>query len=144
MEWIQPPNWPRPKGYSNGAVVTGGRLVVLAGQVGWDEKERIVPGGLVPQFEQALRNVLTLLAQAGGEPEDLVQLRIYLVDRQAYLAQQEALGQIYRKLMGKHFPCMTGLVVAGLVEDGALVELEGMAVLPEVARSVVGGRVKSR
>ncbi len=131
LEWLQPPGWPRPKGYSNGVVVKGGRLVVLAGQVGWDEQERIVPGGLVPQFERALQNVLTLVKQAGGGPEHLIQLRIYLTDKQAYLSQQRALGEVYRKLMGKHFACMSGLVIAGLVEEGAVVELEGVAVVPE-------------
>lgn len=133
MEWIQPPHWPRPKGYSQGVVLGRGRLLVLAGQVGWDERERMVPGGLVPQFEQALKNVLTLIHQAGGEARHLVQLRLYLVDRQAYLTQQQALGQAYRGLMGKHFPCMTALVVAGLVEAEALVELEGLALLPDAA-----------
>lgn len=131
MQWLQPAGWPRPKGYSNGVVPGPGRLVVLAGQVGWDEQERIVPGGLVPQFEQALENVLAVLACAGGKPEHLVQLRLYLTDKQAYLSQQRELGEVYRRLMGKHFPCMTGLVIAGLVEEGAMVELEGLAVIPE-------------
>ena len=131
LEWLQPAGWPRPKGYSNGVVVTGGRLVVLAGQVGWDAQEKIVPGGLVPQFEQALKNVLTLVKEAGGRPEHLIQLRIYLTDKTAYLSSQRALGDVYRKLMGKHFACMSGLVIAGLVEEGAMVELEGVAVIPE-------------
>lgn len=129
MDWIQPAGWPRPKGYSNGALLGPGRLLVLAGQVGWDETERIVPGGLVNQFEQALRNVLTLVATAGGRPEHIVQLRLYLTDKQAYLSAQRELGIVYRKLMGKHFPCMSAIVVAGLVEEGALVELEGLALI---------------
>ncbi|MBI5480187.1 MAG: RidA family protein [Deltaproteobacteria bacterium] len=131
LEWLQPAGWPRPRGYSNGVVVKGGRLVVLAGQVGWDEKEKLVPGGLVPQFRQALKNVLTLVALAGGRPEHLVQLRIYLTDKQAYLSSHKELGDVYRELMGKHFACMSGLVIAGLVEEGAMVELEGLAVVPE-------------
>lgn len=131
LEWLQPPEWPRPKGYSNGVVVKGGRLVILAGQVGWDEQEKLVPGGLVPQFEQALKNVLRLVRLAGGKPEHLVQLRLYLTDKQAYLASQRALGEVYRRHLGKHFACMSGLVIAGLVEEGALVELEGVAVVPE-------------
>lgn len=131
MRWIQPEGWPRPRGYSNAVLPGPGRLLVLAGQVGWDERERIVPGGLVPQFERALGNVLALVAGAGGRPEHLVMLRLYLADRQAYLSQQEELGKVYRRLMGRHYPCMSALVVAGLVEDGALVEIEGMAVLPE-------------
>jgi len=81
MEWIQPKGWPRPKGYSNGVLPGPGRMLVLAGQVGWDEKEKLVEGGLVPQFEQALKNVLTLVETAGGKPEHLVQLCIYLTDK---------------------------------------------------------------
>lgn len=106
-------------------------MVVLAGQVGWDEQEQLVPGGLVPQFEQALENVLTIVKLAGGGPEHLIQLRIYLTDKQAYLSSQRELGQVYQRLMGKHFACMSGLVIAGLVEEGAMVELEGLAVVPE-------------
>lgn len=134
MQWLQPGGWPRPKGYSNGVVVGPGRMVVLAGQVGWDEKEKIVPGGLVPQFEQALRNVLAVLACAGGKPEHLIQLRIYLTDKQAYLKEQAGLGEVWKRVVGKHYPCMSGLVIAGLVEEGAMVELEGVAVIPEAAR----------
>ncbi len=130
MDPVLPPGWPRPKGYSNGLVAQG-RLVVMAGQVGWDEKERLVAGGLVPQFERALANVLAVLAAAGGRPEHLVHLRIYLTDRAAYLGSRKELGAIWRRLMGSHYPCMTAVVVAGLVEDGALVELEGLAVLPD-------------
>lgn len=131
MEWIQPPEWPRPKGYRNGVVLGPGRLLILAGQVGWNEQEKIAPGGLVPQFEQALKNVLRLIEAAGGRPEHLVQLRIYLVDKAAYLTQQRELGEVWRRLVGRHYPCMSGLVIAGLVEEGALVELEGVALLPD-------------
>ncbi len=130
MEWIQPEGWPRPKGYSNGVLVQGCRMVVLAGQVGWDEKEQIVPGGFVPQFERALRNVVAVVRAAGGGPEHVVHLRLYITDRQAYGSQLEKVGEVYRKVMGRHFPCMTAVVVAGLVEDGAMVEIEGLAVLP--------------
>ncbi len=130
MKWILPAGWPRPKGYSNGVLPGDGQLLVLAGQVGWDAQEQIVSGGLVPQFEQALKNVLTVIETAGGKPEHLVQLRIYLTDKQAYLSSSVELGQVWRRLMGKHYPCMTGLVIAGLVEEGAMVELEGLAVLP--------------
>lgn len=131
MQWIQPAGWPRPKGYSNGVVVpAGGRLLVLAGQVGWDEREQIVPGGFVPQFEQALKNVVAILRAAGGGPEHLVHLRLYLVDRQAYLSHLAEVGEVYRRVVGRHYPCMTAVGVAGLVEEGALLELEGLAVLP--------------
>jgi enamine deaminase RidA (YjgF/YER057c/UK114 family) len=131
VQWVQPPSWPRPKGYSNGVVAGPGRLLVLAGQVGWDEREVLVPGGLVPQFERALLNVLTVLETAGAKREHLLHLRIYLADKEAYLSQLRELGEVWRRLMGRHYPCMTALVVAGLVEQGALVELEGLAVLPE-------------
>jgi enamine deaminase RidA (YjgF/YER057c/UK114 family) len=130
MEWLQPPGWPRPKGYSNGVLAPVGRLVVLAGQIGWDEREQLVPGGLVPQFEQALKNVLAVLAVAGGRAEQLVQLRIYLTDKKAYLSSLDAIGEVYRRHIGRHYPPMTGLVVAGLVEDGAIVEIEALAVIP--------------
>ena len=133
MEWIQPPEWPRPKGYRNGVVLGPGRLMLLAGQVGWNEQEQLAPGGLVPQFEQALKNVLRLIEAAGGRPEHLVQLRIYLVDKAAYLTQQRELGEVWRRLVGRHYPCMSGLVIAGLVEEGALVELEGVALLPDAS-----------
>jgi enamine deaminase RidA (YjgF/YER057c/UK114 family) len=138
MEFVQPVGWPRPKGYSNGVVLPKGRLLVLAGQVGWDERETIVPGGLVPQFEQALKNVLAVVAAAGGKPEHLVQLRIYLTDRRAYLDGLADIGRVYRRLVGRHFPPMTGLVVAGLVEEGAMVELEGLALLPDAVRDGEG------
>lgn len=130
MEWIQPTGWRRPKGYSNGVVVHGCRMIVLAGQVGWDEEERIVPGGFVPQFARALENVVTVLRAGGGGPEHLVHLRLYLVDKHAYNSSLKEIGEVYRRVVGKHFPCMTAVVVAGLVEDGALVEIEGLAVLP--------------
>ncbi|MEI8256655.1 MAG: RidA family protein [Deltaproteobacteria bacterium] len=132
-KWILPAGWPRPKGYSNGVLPGDGQLLVLAGQVGWDEKEQIAPGGLVPQFEQALKNVLKVIETAGGKPEHLMQLRIYLTDKQAYISQSAELGKVWRRLMGHHYPCMTGLVIAGLVEEGAMVELEGLAVLPREA-----------
>jgi enamine deaminase RidA (YjgF/YER057c/UK114 family) len=130
--WVQPLGWPRPKGYSNGVVVDGGRMVVLAGQVGWDEREQIVPGGFLPQFEQALVNVVTLLRAAGGGPEHLVHLRLYLTDKAAYTSRLREVGEVYRRVVGKHFPCMTAVVVAGLIEDGAMVEIEGLAALPAV------------
>jgi enamine deaminase RidA (YjgF/YER057c/UK114 family) len=133
MQWIQPDGWPRPKGYGNGVLPGPGRLLVLAGQVGWDEQERLVPGGLVPQFERALANVLTLVRAAGGAPEHVVMLRLYLVDRADYLARRKEIGDAYRRLMGRHYPCMTAVVVAGLVEAGALIEIEGLAVLPGTA-----------
>jgi enamine deaminase RidA (YjgF/YER057c/UK114 family) len=131
MDWIQPKGWPRPSGYSNAVLPGGGRLLVLAGQVGWDEKERIVAGGFVAQFEQALRNVITLIEAAGGACEHLVHLRLFLTDKKAYLSSRKEIGQIWRTLMGRHYPCMTAVVVAGLVEEGAMIEIEGLAVLPE-------------
>ena len=130
MEWIEPAGWRRPKGYSNGVVIEGGRMVVLAGQIGWDEEERIVPGGFVAQFERALANVVTVLRAAGGGPEHLVHLRLYITDKSAYTSQLPAVGAAYRRVVGRHFPCMTAVIVAGLVEEGAMVEIEALAALP--------------
>jgi len=129
---VQPLGWKRPKGYSNGLLApTGSRLLFIAGQVAWDEEERLVgEGDFVAQFAQALRNVVAVVRAAGGEPEHLVRLTIYVTDREAYLARQAELGAAYRDIMGKHYPVMALLGISGLVEDGALLEIEGTAAIP--------------
>jgi len=128
VERLQPPGWPRPRGYANGYRIPAGLdLVVTAGMVGWDEHERIVPGGFVAQFECALRNVLAAVGEAGGGPADVVRLTCYVVDRDAYLAALPALGDVWKRVMGRCYPAMALVQVAGLVEDGALVEIEGTA-----------------
>ncbi|MBX6328272.1 MAG: RidA family protein [Pseudolabrys sp.] len=127
---LQPRDWPRPQGYSNG-VAASGRNVFIAGQIGWTAEAKLVSGGLVAQVEQALRNVVAVLAEAGGAPRHLVRLNWYVVDKAAYLAQRKEIGAAYRRVIGRHYPAMTLLVVAGLLEEGAMVEIEATAVVPE-------------
>jgi enamine deaminase RidA (YjgF/YER057c/UK114 family) len=125
---LQPPGWPRPKGYANGMVGTG-RLVVLAGQIGWDETGAF-ESGLVAQTGQALRNILAVLAEAGGGPEHIARLTWFVTDIVGYRAEAAALGPVWRAVMGRNFPAMSVLGVTALVEPAALVEIEATAVLP--------------
>ena len=108
----------------------GGRLLAVAGQVAWDAEQRIVSESFVEQFGQALSNVVAVVRAAGGTPEHVARLTIYVVDRNEYLADLSAVGGAYRAVMGKHFPAMALVEVAGLVEPGAKVEIEATAVLP--------------
>jgi len=128
MEIIQPPGWARPRGYSHG-VVAAGRVLAIAGQVGWDKDARMVSDDLVAQFARALENVIEIVRAAGGAPESLVRLTLYLTDKQEYLTSQQAIGAEYRRVVGRHFPAMTAVEVRGLLEPGAKVEIEGLAVL---------------
>ncbi len=127
---IQPPGWPRPRGYSNGSAARG-EVLAIAGQIGWDEHERLVSREFLPQWTQALRNVAAVLRCAGGRPQDLVSLTIYVTDKHQYIAAGAELGRAYREVMGKHFPTMALVQVADLLEDGALVEIQALAVLPD-------------
>ena len=129
MEILQPPGWPRPRGYSNGVVATG-KMVFVAGQVGWDAEEKFPSDDLVAQVRQALANVVAVLAQAGAWPEHIVRMNWYLADRDEYHARLGEIGPVYREIIGKHFPAMTALQVAGFVEPGAKVEIEVTAVIP--------------
>lgn len=127
---LQPPDWPRPSGYSNG-VMAEGRQVFIAGQVGWNPvTARFASASLVDQVTQALKNVLAVLAAAEGRPEHIVRMTWYLENRDDYLAQLEEIGAAYRELMGRHFPAMSVLQIAGFVEPGAKVEIEATAVVP--------------
>ena len=127
---LQPPDWAAPLGYSNG-VVAEGRQVFIAGQIGWTADAKLVSGGLAAQVEQALRNIVAVLAQAGGEPRHIARLNWYVTDKAAYVAQRKEIGAAYRRVIGKHYPAMTLLVVAGLLEEGAQVEIEATAVVPK-------------
>jgi enamine deaminase RidA (YjgF/YER057c/UK114 family) len=129
---INPPELARPAGYSHGALGQG-RVLALAGQIGWDAEARLVSDEFAPQFEQALANLVATLRAAGGRPEDLVSLRIYVTDKRRYLAARGEIGTAYRRHLGRHFPAMALLQVADLLEDGALVEIEGLALLPETS-----------
>lgn len=130
MKVLNPENWPRPKGYSNGIEATG-RQVFVAGQIGWDETETIVSDDFADQFEQVLKNTLSVLAEAGAGPEHIVRMTGYITDRQAYLDAFPRLGAIWKALMGKHYPAMAFVIVAGLIEPRALIEIETTAVMSE-------------
>jgi enamine deaminase RidA (YjgF/YER057c/UK114 family) len=127
---IQPEGWPRPRGYAHG-VVAEGRLVFLAGQIGWDASETFRSDDFVEQARQALENVLTLLRAAGGRPEHLVRMTWYVTDRREYLGRLEELGRVYREVVGPTYPAMTAVEVSALIEDRARVEIECTAVIPE-------------
>jgi len=129
MKILQPPGWPRPKGYANG-IAAEGRLVVTAGIIGWDEAERIVAPDLCGQLRQALANTRAILAEADAGPEHIVRMTWYVVDLDAYRARLAEIGAIYREAMGRNFPAMAVVGVTGLVEPAALVEIETTAVVP--------------
>ena len=129
IELLQPANWPRPKGYANG-VAARGKLIFTAGQVGWDAEQRF-PDTLAEQVEQALLNVVAILAEAGARPEHLVRLTWFVIDRQAYVDGQREVGAAYRRVLGKHYPAMSVVQVSGLVEPQAQVEIEATAVIPD-------------
>ena len=125
---LQPANWPRPRGYTHGMIAEG-RGIFLAGQVGCDAAGRFATG-LPAQVGRALANIATLLADAGAQPEHVVRLTWWVTDMPAYRAQQEAIGQAYRGVLGRHFPAMSVIGAAELVSPEALVEIEATAVLP--------------
>lgn len=127
---VHPSGWPPPKGYSNGIIAAPGRHLAIAGQIAWDTSQRIVSDEFVPQFAQALSNVLSVVDAAGGAPESLVHLTIFVTDLEAYRGAQTSLGEAYRKLLGNHYPAMSLVQVTGLVEPRALVEIEATAILP--------------
>jgi enamine deaminase RidA (YjgF/YER057c/UK114 family) len=129
METLQPPGWPRPRGYANG-VAAEGRLVFVAGQIGWDATGSFPAEDMAGQVRQTLRNVVAVLAETGAGPEHVTRLTWYVTDREAYLADPAGIGQAYRDVMGKHFPAMAVVVVSALLEPSAKVEIEATAVVP--------------
>jgi len=130
-EPINPAELGAPSGYSHGMLApAGGRLLFVAGQIGWDADQRLVGPDFVEQFERALANVLAVVAAAGGGPDNLVRLTIYVTDKRDYLADLPGVGLAYRRLMGRRFPAMTLVEVAALLEAGAKVEIEATAVVP--------------
>ncbi len=129
FEILQPKSWAAPQGYANG-IAAEGRVVFIAGQIGWDAQARLVGDDLVAQTEQALTNIVAVLAEAGGSPSHLTRLTWYVTDKRDYLARRKDIGAAYRRVIGKHFPAMALLVVAGLLEEGARVEIEATAVIP--------------
>ena len=129
-EFLQPPGWAAPKGYSNGVSVRG-RQIYLAGQIGWNESQQLVSTRLAVQVRQALQNIVVLLAQAGGRPEHLVRLTWFVTNLDEYRAELKELGAAYRDVIGRHYPPMSVVQVVALVEQGAKVEIEATAVVPE-------------
>ena len=127
MRRLQPPGWPEPKGYANG--VEAGGIVFTGGMIGWDETGTFAHADLAGQVGQALRNALAVIAEAGGGPEHVTRLTWYLTDREEYLAHQAEIGAAYRAVMGRHFPAMAVVVVAGLLEPQAKVEIEATALI---------------
>lgn len=125
---LTPPGWPRGKGYSHG-VTAEGRMVFVSGQVGWDENEQFPSADFVDQFRQALLNTKAILTEAGAGPEHIVRMMWYLTDKQEYLSRLKDVGLAYREVMGKNYPAMAVVVVKGLIEDGAKVEIETTAVV---------------
>ena len=129
---LQPPGWPRPKGYSNG-IAARGRQVYVAGQIGWNAQQRFEATRLAPQVRQALENVVAVLATAGGRPEHLVRLTWYVTSREEYYAELAEIGAAYRAVLGRHFPAMSVVQVVALMEAAAKVEIEATAVIPDPA-----------
>lgn len=130
MRILQPRGWKAALGYSNGIEATG-RFVFIAGQVGWDAEQRFPSDDLAPQFDQALQNILAVLAEAGGRPHHICRITAYCCDKSAYLAARRELGQIWRRRMGRHYPAMSMIFVSDLLDSPGKIELEATAVIPE-------------
>jgi enamine deaminase RidA (YjgF/YER057c/UK114 family) len=129
MRTLLPAGWPRPRGYANG-VEAEGRIVFVAGQIGWTPDGRFEATTLPAQFAQTLDNTLAVLREAGAGPEHVARMTWYLTDKRAYLASLADIGEIWREKMGKHYPAMAVVEVKGLIEDAALIEIETIAVVP--------------
>lgn len=127
---LLPAGWPRPKGYANG-IAASGKFVFTAGVIGWNEQEVFEHAGLAGQFRQALLNTRAILAEGGATPADIVRITCYVTDKREYIANRADIGEAWREVFGKVFPCMAVVEVAGLVEDAAKVEIETTAVVPE-------------
>jgi enamine deaminase RidA (YjgF/YER057c/UK114 family) len=134
VDILTPPGWAPPIGYANGVAAAPGRIVFVAGQVGWDERQQFQSAELVPQFEQALRNVLAVLAEAGGKPEHICRMTAYCCDKPAYLAARRQLGKLWMQYIGRHFPAMSMIFVSDLLDNPGKIELEATAVVPAAPR----------
>ena len=130
MDVLLPEGWAPPIGYANGIAAPAGRIVFIAGQVGWDARQQFQSEEIAPQFEQALKNVLAVLAEAGGRPEHICRMTAYCCDKPAYLAARPRLGKIWRALMGAHYPAMSIIFVSDLLDSPGKIELEATAVVP--------------
>ncbi len=130
LQAINPESLGAPKGYSNGILAQGSRLLFVAGQIAWDAHHQITSDQFAAQFAQALENVVAVVRAAGGEPSHLARLTVYVADKREYLASLREVGTGYRRIMGRHYPAMALVEVKALLEPGAKVEIEGTAVLP--------------
>ena len=130
MKFLQPEGWIAPKGYANGISATG-RQVFVSGMIGWDAHGQFHSDDFAAQVRQALQNVVTVLQEAGAKPEHIVRMTWYVVDKAEYIAAYSEIGKAYREIIGRHFPCMSAVQVAALIEDRAKVEIEVTAVVPE-------------
>lgn len=126
LEIIQPDGWAPAKGYSNGLLGSDGHLYI-GGQIGWTAQQTFESHDFIGQMEQALHNIVTIVEKAGGQVTDITRLTWFVIDKTEYVARQREVGEVYRRVMGKHFPTMSMLIVAGLVEDDALLEIEASA-----------------
>lgn len=130
MEFLHPPGWPRAKGYSNG-VAARGRTLHISGMFGWDADGQFASPDFVAQSAQALRNIVAVLAEGGAGPEHIVHMTWYVVDRAEYLGASRALGLAYREVIGRHYPAMSAVQVAGLMDERARVEIEVTAMVDD-------------
>ena len=131
MKLLQPPNWPRPKGYANG-VAAKGTLVFLSGIIGWNSEQKFTSFDFVGQVRQALQNIVTILNEANAKPEHIVRMTWYVIDKKAYMASAREMGKVYREIIGSHYPAMSVVQVVALVEDQARVEIEVTAMAPDM------------
>ncbi len=130
MQILQPPTWAKPRGFANG-IAASGKLVFIAGQVGWTGEGKWEARDFAGQFKQTLQNIVEVLAQAGGKPQHIVRLTWYVIDKQEYVSSLKDVGVAYRAVMGRHFPTMAVVQVGGLIEPEAKLEIEATAVVPE-------------
>ena len=130
LRTLQPEGWAKPQGYANG-VAARGRVITLAGQIGWNAQSRFESDDLVDQIAQALRNTVAVLACDGALPQHIVNLNWYFVDKREYLSRLPEVGKAYREIIGKHFPAMTAVQVSALIEDRAKVEIQATAIVPD-------------
>ena len=124
---VMPHGWAPAKGYANG-ILTHGNTLFVGGQIGWNAEQKFETHDFIGQMEQTLKNIVSVVTEAGANIEDITRLTWYVVDKKEYLARQREVGEAYRRVMGRHFPAMTMVVVAGLIEDEALIEIEATAV----------------
>ena len=126
-----PDGWTRPKGYSNGILTQPGRILFMSGKVGWDKEHKFHSTEFVPQFEQALKNIIAIVNKAGGQPKHICKMTCFCIDRDQYLASRKELGKIWKKLMKDHYPCMSMIFVSDLLDHPAVIEIEATAVIPD-------------